>query len=181
LSLPPDLAEAVMDWADADQDLSGNGGAENAYYLSLKRPYRAANQRFVQVEELYRVRGFDAAAVARLKPHVTALPSRTRTPVNVNTASEVVLAAILDGTVARERIAERVAARRAKPFASASEIAQWAPKAQPKNLNDLAVKSDFFAVRVQVAQDDVQVAAEALMQRNPQGGATSIVWRRPLY
>jgi hypothetical protein len=36
-------------------------------------------------------------------------------------------------------------------------------------------------VRVQVAQDEVQLATEALVQRNAQNGATSLLWRRPLY
>ena len=44
VGLEPDLAYAVLDWIDPDGDLSGNGGAEDAYYLSLSRPYRAANQ-----------------------------------------------------------------------------------------------------------------------------------------
>ena len=129
------------------------------------------------------MRGFDAATIERLRPHVTALPAtqpQGRTPVNVNTASEVVLAAILEDKVPQAVIAERVAARRAKPLQSAGEIAQWAAKASPAALGDLGVKSDFFAVRIHVAQDDVRVAADALLQRNPQNGATGIVWRRPL-
>src|SRR5207244_8075488 len=60
LGLSSDLAEAVTDWVDKDDDLSGSSGAENAYYLSLARPYRAANREMLQVDELYRVRGFDA-------------------------------------------------------------------------------------------------------------------------
>ena len=181
LDLPVELADAVMDWIDPDGDLSGNGGAEDAYYLSLPRPYRAANQPMAHVDELYRIRGFDAATVARLKPHVTALPSRKRTPVNINTASEAVLAAIFDGKVAREQIAERVATRRSKPFLSANDIATWAPRADSRvSTTDLAVKSDFFLVRVQVAQDEVTVAIEALVAR-AQGGTTTLAWRRPLY
>ena len=180
LALPVELADAVMDWIDTDQDVTGNGGAEDAYYLALARPYRAANQAITHVDELYRIRGFDAATVARLRPHVTALSRRTS--VNINTASDVVLAAIFDGKVSRDQIAERIATRRVKPFNTTSEIAQWAPRADPRAAStDLTVKSDFFTVRVRVAQDDVQVAAEALVQRNPQGGATAVVWRRPVY
>jgi general secretion pathway protein K len=180
LALPVELADAVMDWIDADTDVTGNGGAEDAYYLSLKRPYRAANQLLVQVDELHRVRGFDAATVAKLRPHVTALPGRRA--VNINTTSAVVLAAILDGKVPSEKIAERIASRASRPMLSSNDIAQWAPAADARAVNtDLAVKSEFFFVRVQVAQDEVQVAAEALVQRNPQNSATSTVWRRPIY
>ena len=180
LALPAELADAVMDWVDADGDLTGNGGAEDAYYLSLRRPYRAANQLMAQVDELHRVRGFDAATVAKLRPHVTALPGRRA--VNINTASAVVLAAILDGKVPAEKIAERMTLRATRPLTSLGEIAQWAPSADPRAVTtDLTVKSEFFLVRVQVAQDDVHVAAEALVQRNPQNGATSVAWRRPIY
>jgi general secretion pathway protein K len=182
LALAPELADAIMDWADADQDVTGNGGAENPYYFSLSRPYRAANQPFVQVEELFRVRGFDAKTVAALRPYVTALPGKTRTAININTASDVVLLALFDGKVPRDQIAEWIAIRRAKPFTTTAEIAKWAPKADPTTVNtSLGVKSDFFSARVQVAQDDVQIATEALMQRNPQGGAVTLVWRRAIY
>ena len=179
LSLAPELADAVLDWVDIDDDLTGGGGAENAYYLSLRRPYRAANQLLVQVDELYRVRGFDAATVAKLRPHVTALP--VRTAININTATEALLAAVFDGKVPREELEARIAARRTKPFQSSNDIAQWAPKADPRvTATDLGVRSDFFSVRVQVAQDDVLVAGEALVQRASQG-STSILWRRSLY
>ena len=99
VDLSPDLADAVVDWIDGDDDLSGTSGAESAYYLSLPRPYRAANAPMVQVDELYRVRGFDSAAVARLRPYVTAL--RERTAINVNTASDTVIAAALGTTRVR--------------------------------------------------------------------------------
>ena len=180
LSLPAELAEAVLDWIDADQDVTGGGGAENAYYLSLKRPYRAANQLLVQVDELNRVRGFDAATLAKLRPHVTALP--VRTSVNINTASAAVLRAALDGKVPADELEARLASRRAKPFQSANEIAQWATKADPRVAgSDLGVRSDFFAVRVQVAQDDVLVGTDALVQRAAQSGASTVLWRRALY
>jgi general secretion pathway protein K len=182
LGLPVELADAVMDWVDADQDLTGNGGAEDNFYLSLPRPYRAANQPLSQLDELYRVRGFDAATVARLRPHVTALPGRKRTPVNINTASAVVLSAIFDGKVPPDELEARMAMLRTKPFLSNTEISQFAPKADARaTATDLAVRSDFYAVRVRVEQDDVHLAAEALVQRNPQGGATTLVWRRSIY
>ena len=52
VDMPAELAEAVRDWIDADDDLVGPHGAESGYYLSLKRPYRAANRAMAQVEEL---------------------------------------------------------------------------------------------------------------------------------
>lgn len=178
LDLSPDLADAVLDWIDPDGDLSGGAGAEDAYYLSLPRPYRAANAPMVQVEELHRVRGFDARAVARLRPHVTAL--RERTAINVNTAGELVLAAALDTT--REKVAPLIAERRAHPFPGKSEFLQRAQREGLSSVHELDVKSAFFAVGVRVAQDDVELGLEALVRRDPApNGAVAVLWRRPRY
>ena len=43
------------------------------------------------------------------------------------------------------------------------------------------MKSDFFSVRVQVAQDEVVVGSESLVQRAAQAGTTTLLWRRALY
>lgn len=178
LGLNPDLAWAVLDWIDLDGDLASPAGAEDAYYLGLPRPYRAANQPLAQVEELYRVRGFDAGTVDRLRPFVTALP--VRTTVNANTAPAEVLAAIA-GNLSVEEARSVVATRRAKPFRSASDIASRLPKAPPDALaNDLGVSSLHFMVRILVAQDDVSVASEALVARG-NNATTAIIWRRSLY
>lgn len=193
LGLAPELADAVVDWIDADGDLTSGAGAEDAYYLSLAKPYRTANQPITQVEELYRVKGFDAKTIAKLKPYVTALPPQastdpaaaTRTAINVNTASALVLAAALPPSIPRAAIDELVTQRRVKPLGSATEVAQWAARfGAGANTSALDVKTGFFAVHVRVAQDDVQLATDALVERSAPSGkpaTTSIVWRRPRY
>ncbi len=184
LGLAPELADAVVDWIDTDSDLTSGAGAEDPYYLALPHPYRAANQPMVQVEELYRVKGFDAPTVAKLRPYVTALPGNARTLINANTASVEVLAAALPG-VPRAEIARRVAARAGHPFRSSAEIAAWAHGFDPRaDVSALDVKSAFFSVQVQVAQDDVELATDALVERLAATGgpaATAIIWRRPRY
>lgn len=182
--LAPELADAVVDWIDSDDQLTSGAGAEDAYYLSLAHPYRAANQPMQQVEELYRVKGFDPAAVAKLLPYVTALPATARTTINANTASDVVLAAVLPG-VPHDAIEQAVKARVAKPFASAAEVAQWAHGLDPRAAaGALDVKSAYFSVHVRVTQDDVRLGAEALVERDADPGkppATWVVWQRPGY
>jgi general secretion pathway protein K len=179
LGLSPDLSEAVLDWIDADGDLSGAAGAEDSYYLSLPRPYRAPNAPMVQVEELYRIRGFDAATVSKLKPYVTALSDAQRTAVNVNTASEVVLGALYN--LGPDKVASLVAERARAPFATTDAFGKSARALGVTSVgSDIDVKSRYFSVRVQVAQDDVQLATQALVQRRD-NGTTDIIWRRPLY
>jgi general secretion pathway protein K len=180
--LAPELADAVVDWIDFDSDLASGSGAEDAFYLALPRPYRAANAPMTQVEELYRVRGFDAKAVALLKPLVTALGERTR--VNANTASEAVLAALLPRASAAQ-VAAIVTARRARAFRATSEVAALAGKESAAAVGEmLDVKSAYFSIRVTVSQDDVQLATEALVRRGSAAAASSvpaILWRRPRY
>ena len=178
VELSPDLADAVVDWVDGDDDLTSGAGAESAYYLGLPRPYRAANAQMVQVDELYRVRGFDAAAIAKLRPYVTALRGEP-TAINMNTAPDVVIAAAFG--VPREKVADLVAERRKSPFADKSAFVTAAQRYNLINVLDLVdVKSSWFSVRIQVAQDDVALGAEALVRRDPKGGAV-IIWRRTRY
>jgi general secretion pathway protein K len=178
--LAPELADAVVDWIDTDDDLTSTYGAESSYYLALKRPYRAANQAMKQVDELYRVRGFDAAAVRKLRPYITALPPGIEpTTVNINTASDVVLAALLPA-VPHDEIEKLVNGRKGKPLKEKGAIAAWAKSYPAQSLTALDVKSAFFLARIRVAQDDVELASEVLLQRVP-NAAPVIIWRRPRY
>lgn len=177
LGLSGDLREAVVDWIDGDGDLYGGGGAETPYYLSLPKPYRAADRPMIQIDELYRVRGFDPQTVAKLRPYITALPGHTL--VNVNTASAPVLAAMLPELSPAE-VNQLIEARRSKPFRNRDDISKVAAKAKPASLATLDVKSSFFSVRVRVAQDDVEVSTEGLVQRDTAGNA-ALLWRRAVY
>jgi general secretion pathway protein K len=177
VELPPELADAIVDWVDGDDDLTSGSGAESAYYLGLPRPYRAGNAPMVQVDELYRVRGFDAKAIAKLRPYVTAI--RARTAINMNTAPDVMIAAVFG--VPREKVADLIAERRKNPFADKGAFIAAAQRSNLISALDLMdVKSSWFSVRIQVAQDDVVLGSEALVHRDAKGGA-AIIWRRTRY
>jgi type II secretory pathway component PulK len=55
-AMTSDVADAIVDWRDAD-DTVGANGAESEYYLSLQQPYAAKNLPFETVEELQLVKG----------------------------------------------------------------------------------------------------------------------------
>lgn len=88
---PADLANAVTDWVDQDNDPQP-GGAEDNDYLQLPRPYRAGNAPMASISELLLVRGFTGPIYRQVAPWVTVLPARTK--INVNTAKEYVLRAL---------------------------------------------------------------------------------------
>jgi len=168
LGLDAELAYAVADWIDANSDVNTASGAEDAFYLAQKVPRRAANRPLMTVEELIHVRGFTADAVRRLKPHVTALPAITR--INLNTADETVLAAVIPELDVAERQA-LMKARESRPFQELTDIRARHPKVPPTVANnDLAVKSDFFLVEVAIAagprDHPVEMTVAALLKRD---------------
>jgi general secretion pathway protein K len=178
LSLQPDLADAVVDWIDKDGETTSPSGAEDPAYLALPVPYRAANRLMVSADELARVRGFDEKTLKRIRPHVTALP--VRTPLNLNTAQEDVIAAVLNEVPEVERgriLAERVA----KPFATREDITARVPKA-PADAGEVNVNSNFFLARVAIVSSEpggAQLRAQALLQRKPNVWPV-IIWQSPL-
>ncbi len=94
LELEESIAEAVMDWQDADI-APQQGGAEDPAYLRRTPAYRAANQMFRHISELRLVDGIDEERYQRLRPHVAALPvADGPTAINVNTATPEVLQSI---------------------------------------------------------------------------------------
>jgi type II secretory pathway component PulK len=54
--MTPELAAAIIDWRDADDDVT-EGGAESQTYLRLNPPYRCKNANFESLEELRLVAG----------------------------------------------------------------------------------------------------------------------------
>jgi len=95
LSINPDLAIAIVDWMDKDQDPNFPNGAEDDVYMSQKIPYRAANQLMSSPSELLLVKGMTFEIYQQLAPFVSVLPERTT--ININTASATVLMALGEG------------------------------------------------------------------------------------
>ncbi len=54
--MTPDIADAIVDWLDADNDPRPNG-AENEYYQQLNPPYRCKNGPIDSIDELLLVKG----------------------------------------------------------------------------------------------------------------------------
>jgi len=164
LGLPPALAEAVVDWIDPDSEVMPPNGAEDPYYLRLNPPYRAANRPVLELGELARVKGFNAAIVAKLAPFVTALP--VPTAVNVNTAPAQVLQAIIPSLAAADA-ARIVDERSRKPFASREEFLRALPKGTSSASIDaqIDVRSKFFSAEATVRLGRVVTGYRALFQR----------------
>jgi len=161
--LPESLADAVVDWMDADDVVTEPAGAEDVYYLALDPGYRAANRQIADISELLLVKGFADDRLRRLAPYLTALPGSTK--VNVNTASTELLAAILPGLSASAARAI-VAARDKEPYGSKIEFARRLPESAAKVANDLLdIRSDYFVARGTVRAGRIAAGYRALLGR----------------
>lgn len=78
------MTEALIDWIDADDNTTGQGGGESLFYSSAALPTQAANQLLSDISELNLVRHFNPAIIERLRPWVVVLP--VPGPMNLNTA-----------------------------------------------------------------------------------------------
>ncbi|OJZ18294.1 MAG: hypothetical protein BGP21_03775 [Thiobacillus sp. 65-29] len=175
LGLPAELAGALVDWIDPDGDTTYPGGAEDFHYLSLDPAYRAANRALTTVDGLARIKGYDEAALAHLRPFVTALPQPT--PVNVNTAPAEVLAAVIP-ELSLQQARALLESRADRHFRDLADFrARLPPTAGPVNDTLLAVGSRYFVVAGHARFGRVRVGFEALLER----GTTAwprLVWQK---
>jgi general secretion pathway protein K len=176
LHLPDNLAYLVADWMDADDAPLNPDSAESAYYEGLATPYRAANHPLINVNELLRVKGFDHNVVSALRPYVAALP--TRTPINVNTASPEVLAALVEGLTSQQAYA--IVARRERIYYRNSQDFQLAlPEGMTAPADMVSVSSQYFLVQARVRNERLAIGNQALYHR--EGPVLpKLIWRAEL-
>ncbi|GHD63033.1 type II secretion system minor pseudopilin GspK [Jeongeupia chitinilytica] len=164
VGVSPQRVDALVDWLDADSE-TRPGGAEDADYLAMPQPYRAANRPLTDLASLTRIRGFDADTVARLAPFVTVLPQLT--PIDVNFASPEVIAAVVPELTLSD--AQAVVSRRAgRPFATTAQFADVLPERVRNKVRfeALSVQSRYFISEVDARFGRVTVRYAALLERN---------------
>ena len=92
LDIQEPITPAIVDWVDADTDVTFPGGAEDEAYLSRELSYRAANRRMSSISELLLVEGVTYEIYEKLRPFISVMPEKTT--INVNTAEAEIIAAL---------------------------------------------------------------------------------------
>jgi general secretion pathway protein K len=160
--LPTDVAGRIAQGLSAALDGERDPAAAEAPLLP---------QRVAQLAWL----GVDPAALERLAPFVELLP--VRTPINANTASREVLAAVIDGLDlgSAERL---VQARERSPFASLADLRQQLGEGIPLAEARVTVRSGHFDVIGRVRLGDHVLEERWLVQRSGDRGAEVVALRR---
>ncbi|MBM4221636.1 MAG: general secretion pathway protein GspK, partial [Gammaproteobacteria bacterium] len=153
------LMEATVDWIDPDSAPQLNG-AEDDRYTSRKPPYRPANFWFVSVSELQAIEGYTSEIYAALEPHVTALPppGAERRRINVNTATQLVLASLVDNETP-----ESVESFLNQEYQEVSDF--LTDSGFPLSENEISVKSDWFQLTVTTSIGTTQSTLYSLLER----------------
>ena len=167
LELDGGIADAVVDWLDKDQAVTGSRGAEDTHYLLKDPPYRNAGRPIVELGELLWVEGIDRATLAVLVPYLTAIPG-TGIKVNVNT-SPAVLLRMLTPTVLGESAAQALIDGRGEQgygdvesFLAMAELAGLGDALEPL----VTVRSDHFLIHSRSQYGRVRYLLETLVQRD---------------
>lgn len=167
LEITGPYTERLVDWLDRDQQPSGENGAEDNAYLLLEPPYRTAGGRMEDLSELRLLLGMRNEDFQRLAPHVSVLPAVT--PLNVNTASAVLLSSLADNlsSAAAETLVE---ARGREGFPDvATFMAQPALAAVQVQSARVAVASQYFQAVSEVRLGDRRLALVSLLWRDGSG------------
>ena len=103
------ILDAIKDWIDEDDEVTGFGGAEDSYYQSLDKPYSCRNAPLESPDELLLIKGitpefyYGTSDIPGISNYLTTVQGDGR--INFNTASAVVLEALsenLDSTMVEE-------------------------------------------------------------------------------
>lgn len=163
------LVQSIHDWLDSDIRPTRPYGAEDVFYLGLTPAYRAANQLMVSLSELRAVRGMSTKLYRALAPYITALPEST--PINVNTASPVVLASLAEG-ISLDDAKALVERRKDHPWQSTTKFLQ-APELA--GLGDrvpaqgISVSSSYFAASGSVSIGRARLDFYSVLMRGNNG------------
>lgn len=178
------VAEALTDWMDSGQSVSGAGGAEDGHYAALSRAYRTSGLMLAEVSELRVVKGVDGALYDRLRPYLCALPEARLTQVNVNTLGRdqaPVLTAIAGGQM---RLSDAEAVLSARPSTGWKSVeAFWTHPALNDVVADEALRrqttllTQYFDLRVDVEAGDGRAVRTALIHVSPEGVARTHIRR----
>ncbi len=144
--------------------------------MTSKPEMRAAPLRPQTLDQLVWL-GVDAGTIERLRPFVVVFPiySIDAVPVNVNTASREVLAAVVPG-LDLARADRLVQARQKKPFVNVSDMQSVVGQLNLANTdNSLSTSSKYFELQGRMRLSDRVLVQRFIVERDANGEVRSLV------
>jgi general secretion pathway protein K len=169
LDIDPTIAGRTVDWLDTDSEPRFPDGGEDVTYSGAAVPYRTANFMITSTSELMAVQGMDKESWELLDPFVAALPQGTT--LNVNTASNYVLASLsddIDLSTAESLIFQRADAE----FVDIESA--FGGLVEEDVFSTIDAVSSHFLLTATVTLGNSQTTIRSVLQRDPSGVTRAI-------
>jgi len=177
LGFDKSLVDSLIDWLDADSNVTLPDGAEDGEYLGRTPPYRSANRPLASVSELLLIKGYTYAIYEKLRPFVCAINANTT--INVNTASKEVLLTLAKNLTDSD-VESIVTQQENGGFDTMNEFtANSAFSGKGLSADDLSLNSHHFLLTTNVMIGRIQQQVESLLYRDNSGQVT-VRLRRPV-
>ena len=150
------MADALSDWLDKDDVISGAGGAEDSDYAAKTFPYLPANNYLASVNELRTIEHFSVATIDALRDYVCVLPDTNLFKLNINTVPTdhaLLISAMLD--IPLEDAEQALSSRTKKGFKNVDDFFNQPSLAKIKITKEqkqwFAVKSEYFTLKTKAS------------------------------
>ncbi len=171
LDVDPSFIPALMDWIDDDLNVRYPGGAEDGSYDS----YRVANRLMADASELLLVKNVTHEMYAKLREHITALPTMDL-KLNVNTIISREIFKSLEDNLSDADF-EKFDQERGEKNGPFTSVNDFVTRMQIPFIPDgLSVDTEYFTAFGQVVQGDLDYNFRTLMHRDA-NGSTKVVSR----
>jgi len=174
--LKGEIANAIADWIDRDDEERMPGGAERGYYEGSIEPYEAKNRPFDSLEELRLIRGVEGDIFDKLKDFLTVVPSNGL--ININTARKEVLLSLSDD-MNEDIVNGIIEGRIERPLQKVLDLSAYIDTSGSlygEISKFLTVKSDFFSITSTGEVNGNRKTIHAIVHRQ-QGKTTIHYWR----
>lgn len=171
LGLPTTLSEPLLKQlrGGKDEDMPGQGGQDEAAPAAA-----GANYPLARVEMLRWLPGYTPAVMAKLAPHVAALPP-TATQINVNTATDQMLKALLPG-IGEGNLLVLINQRKTNYFKDAADFRARLPAPGIVADADIGAASNYFLLESRASYGRARLEMRAMIYSNL--NVVKMLWRQ---
>ncbi|SEL57246.1 type II secretion system protein K (GspK) [Colwellia chukchiensis] len=163
------MADALIDWLDANTSITGSGGAEDNDYAAKEFPYLPANNYLASISELRVIEHFNVAVIEALKAHVCVIPNSNIHKINLNTIATdkpEVLVALLG--ISQNEVIQALSERPEQGFASVDEFFELPvfskAKITPEKKQQFVVQSEYFKLKTMASFNNSYFALNTIMK-----------------
>ena len=159
-----DLAASIVDWRDADSELSTPvGSAEDSFYRNLTyNPYEAKDAPLEALDELRLVKGMDANSIEKLKDYLTVFGDGK---ININTAPKAVLLAFGMSTYLADKVLSYRFGKDGVPGTEDDNVFDTYANIVPHLSQFLSLSDSEAADLTRIADQFLKVQSETFMAR----------------